>query len=160
MKRIITMVVEDSNTPSTDITAFSKESANIFITAKDFDTALILLEAGREKADNACATWEDPAPEPKQEEQPQKHYAVKRIAQKDIEDYITDFEASDRGKRFIKGLKNARTFRYGKDNGGLPCSEFEYLCMLTEKDIFNGLTGMFSLGYRRGYNKAKKDCKA
>ena len=54
MKKSITLVIEDHNTPSTDVQAFSKESATIFITAKDMETALILLDRAKGKAEDGA----------------------------------------------------------------------------------------------------------
>lgn len=159
MKRIITLVVEDGNTPHTEVEAFSKESANIFIVAKDIDTALTLLEAGREEADNACAIWDGPEPKP-QEEKPQKHYKISRIATEDIEEGLQEYREDAKGQKMIKSIMAASDFRYKQGDTGLRISEFNYLYLLTNKDIWEGLLAMFSLGFRRGFNNAKRKYKA
>lgn len=62
----------------------------------------------------------------------------------------------ERGKRFINSLKTAKDFRRKKDtSGGLLITQLKYLVALTYKDVWEGTTTCYDLGYRRGYNRAK-----
>ena len=159
MRRILTMIIEDGNKASKEVNAFSKDSATVFIKAQTLQEALPLLEEGMEEAGKLCTIWEPTEQEQEQEEKPQKHYALKRVAQEDIQEYLEEYAATTKGRNFIKSLEKAKTFRQKRDCGGLVVSQFNYLLMLTEKNTFDGLLAMYDLSYRRGYNKAVKDIK-
>lgn len=159
MKKVIAMIIEDGNDASTEVNAYSKESASIFIKAPNTQTALIQLEIAEEQAAEACKNY-IPTEEPAEEPKPQKHYRVSKIATEDIQEYFKDCETDKDKQRIKKGIENARKFRHGKDGGGLRMSEIDYFYMLIYKNIWEGLTAMYDYAFRRGYNKGTKSKKA
>lgn len=103
----------------------------------------------------ACQNWK-PAPQPVEGKKLQKHYGVCPVAVEDIEETLAGYAEDERGKRFIKSLETAKDFRRKKDtSGGLRLTQLKYLAALSYKDVWEGTTTCYDLGYRRGYNRAK-----
>ena len=159
MKRVIAMIIEDGNDARLEVTAASNDSASIFITAHNLQTAITQLEIGEEQAIEACKNYIPKEIEP-EEEQPKKHYRMPKHAIEDIEESIEEYKATAKGKRFVRSLELSNAFRKKNDGGGLLYSELEYLYLLTLKDTYEGLFAMQNISFRRGYNKAKKKYKA
>ena len=94
MKNMILIDVNSSNPQKVEAQAFSKETANIYITAATTQEATGLLQQGLEMALEACQNWK---PEPQQpvEEKPQKHYRLCPVAVEDIEETLADYAEED-----------------------------------------------------------------
>ncbi len=94
----------------------------------------------------------------KEELQTQKHYKLCPIAIEDLQRAVEQYQQDEQNSRFIRSIQKARDFTARKDtSGGLLLTQFEYLRALTYMDVWDGLTTMYDIAYRRGYNRAKKD---
>lgn len=154
MKNMILIDVNSSNPQKVEARAFSKETANIYIKAATMQDTTALLQQGLEMALEACQNWK-PAPQPVEEEKPQKHYRLCPVAVEDIEETLAEYAEDERGKRFIASIERAKDFTAKKDTGGLLLTQLKYISALTYKDAWDGLLTMYDVAYRRGYNKAK-----
>lgn len=155
MRNMILLEVGSGNAQKVEAQAFSKTTANIYITADTPQAATELLQQGIEKALEACQNWK-PEPQPEKEEQPQKHYRLCPVAVEDLQQTIDEYQQDERGSRFIRSIQKAKDFTDRKDtSGGLLLTQFRYLCALTYMDVWDGLTTMYDIAYRRGFNKAK-----
>lgn len=157
MKKIITMMIEDNNNPSTDVQAFSKNDSVIFITAKDTETALILLDKAQGKAEEACKNWE--GEEQEQEPQEKQHYYTITRSIEEMDERAKAYEETPEGKRFVKTIENAKQFTFKHSKGSLRCIEADYLANKHYNSLLNGIFDVTALAYRSGYNKAVKDMK-
>lgn len=71
---------------------------------------------------------------------------------------LADFEDSEKGQKFIKKIEKAQRFTIKKTEGGLNIDELTYFIDLVRTgDEWRALTGMFDLGYKRGYDKHKAE---
>mgnify|MGYP007022385580 CR=1 FL=1 len=140
-KRLVLLMIEDGRNTSKEVKAFSKESANISITAPTMQEALTLLQECIPEAQEAAANW-TPEPEPAPEEKPAVKYRT-------VEDDMADFEATAAGKRFIKGLQNSRQFYFENGNGGLRCSELDYLACKYHNSLIDGSFDIYSYAYNK-----------
>ena len=147
MKTIVTMIINDGKPSETDISAYSNECASIHITAQNMQEALKLLTDAEKKAQKAAKAWK---PVEKKPEQKQKTY----------KDYAAEYEATEEGQRFIKEIKNARKVGTTYGNGGLRMSQVDYLMCKHNNILLEGLSDIYALGYRSGFNKGKKVSKA
>ncbi len=158
MKKVIAMIIEDRKDATMEVKACSKESVSIFITAHNTQTALTQLEIAEEQAVEACKNYVPEEEEPK-EEKPQKHYKVSRIATEDIEEGLQEYKDDTKGRKMVKSIMAAGEFRHKKGDTGLRISEFDFIYLLANKDIWEGLLTMYSVGFRRGFNNAQRKCK-
>ena len=155
MKNIILLEVGSGNAQKVEAQAFSKTIANIYITADTPQAATELLQQGIEKALEACQNWK-PEPQKPVEEKPQKHYRLCPVAVEDLQQTIDEYQQDERGSRFIRSIQKAKDFTDRKDtSGGLLLTQLKYLSALTYMDVWDGLTTMYDIAYRRGFNKAK-----
>ena len=157
MRRILTAIIEEGSPADATVKAFGEDTANIFIKAASLDEALQLVPGAEQDALEACKNWKPE--EVPQEEEPKKHYIVSPVATEDIEETIQDFEESEKGRRFVKVLENAKDFTSKKDKHGMLITEFKYLLALTYKEAYSGLLTMYDYAYRKGYNRAIKNIK-
>ena len=155
MRNMILLEVGSGNAQKVEAQAISKTTANIYITADTPQAATELLQQGIEKALEACQNWK---PEPQQpvEEKPQKHYRLCPVAIEDLQQTIDEYQQDERGSRFIRSIQKAKDFTDRKDtSGGLLLTQLRYLFALTYMDVWDGLTTMYDIAYRRGFNRAK-----
>lgn len=157
MKNMILLEVGSGNAQKVEAQAFSKTTANIYITAETPQAAAELLQQGIEKALEACQNWK-PEPQKPVEEKPQKHYRLCPVAVEDLQQTIDEYQQDERGSRFIRSIQKAKDFTDRKDtSGGLLITQLRYLCALTYMDVWDGLTTMYDIAYRRGFNRAKTE---
>ena len=162
MKTTILLMIDEDREENLTVTAFSKNIANIYITAATMEKAQALLTTGRQQAEEAMASWtpeqEEAAPAPA--DQKQKHYVFytgKTI--EDMNEEASAYEDTPAGQRFIKRIDNARAFYFKHNKGGLLMTELNYLANIHRNSLINGTIDLSALAYRRGYNKAKNERK-
>lgn len=159
MKMTVLLMIDTDKEENVTVQAFSKVSANIYVTAANMDKAQALLTTGRQQAEEAMASWtpeqEEPAPAPA--DQNQKHYVF--YTGKSIEDMNEEasaYEDTPAGQRFIKRIDNARAFYFKHSKGGLLMSEVNYLANTHRNSLVNGSIDLTALAYRRGYREGQK----
>ena len=157
MRNIILLEVGSGNAQKVEAQAFSKTTANIYITADTPQAATELLQQGIEKALEACQNWKPEPQQPVEEKkQPQKHYRLCPVAVEDLQQTIDEYQQDEQGSRFIRSIQKAKDFTDRKDtSGGLLLTQFRYLSALTYMNVWDGLSTMYDIAYRRGFNKAK-----
>lgn len=158
MKMTVLLMIDTDKEEGVTVQAFSKASANIYITAANMDKAQALLTTGRQQAEEAMASWtpeqEEAAPAPA--DQKQKHYVFytgKTI--EDMNEEASAYEDTPAGQRFIKRIDNARAFYFKHSKGGLLVSEVNYLANIHRNSLVNGSIDLTALAYRRGYMNGK-----
>lgn len=161
MKQTVLFMLEDGNAQKVEAQAFSKESANIYITAATMQEAHELLTQGEELARQAMQNWkpEDQPEEPAKEE-PKKHYYYVSRSMEEMDERAAAFADTPAGKRFCKSIENAKAFTFKHSRGGLRCEEVDYLANLHYNSFLNGSFDIAALEYRRGYMQAKREAKA
>lgn len=160
MKYTVLMMIEDGRQDTVEASAFSKESANIYIYAGSWQQAQELLPQGQDLAAEACRNWK---PEDvQQEEEPaqdQKHYYVMSRSMEEMQEAAQAYEESPEGQRFTKSIENATEFTFKHSNGGLKVTQLAYLANKHYNSLLNGSFDLTALAYRRGYMNGKAAAK-
>lgn len=157
MKMTVLFMIESGKEVSLTTEAFSKKSANIYITADSIDKARALLPTGELQAAEAMRNYTEGQEEPAQEGQ--LHYELyTNKAIEEMEADAAEYLESKKGQRFQKSLENARTFYFKKHTGkgGLSCSNLEYLTNIYHNSLLSGSFDLYALGYKLGYNDRMK----
>lgn len=153
-------MIKDSKKESVDITAYSKDSATIFITADSTEKASSLLLQAEPKAKEAMQNWEPVEKDETKEKEPQKHYYVCSRAKEDAQAEIDEYKATTAGKRFIDAQQTATAFCYKHSKGGMTWNEINYYFNLCAGGGANGvleaINYAYCTAYRRGFNTAKR----
>ena len=150
---VISFLIRDGITPQAQAQAHSRNSANIFITATTLQEAKDLLPEGEALALKLMNEW-TPGTGPQDEQKTGKHYAINHIAEEDLDECIEEYTHTARGRRFLDRCEKARAFRKKKEGGTLRTSEFKYIYALANKNLWEGLTIIYDIAFRMGYNKA------
>lgn len=160
MKYTVLMMIEDGRQDTVEASAFSKESANIYIYAGSWQQAQELLPQGKDLAAEACRNWkpEDQPEEPAKEE-PKKHYVHYTRSIEEMQEAAQEYEESPAGQRFTKRVDNAVAFYFKHSKGGLLCTQLEYLANKHYNSLLNGSIDLSALAYRTGYNAGKAAAK-
>ena len=144
MRYVVTMIINDGRPSEVDIHATCTERAVIHITAKTLQEGADILKDAEEKAKNAARDWKPV--EKKEAPKPTKTR----------EEFIEEYEATTDGKRFLKQIENSRTLEEKYGFGGLRMSQVDYLATKHRNNLINGVTDLYALGYKSGFDKAKK----
>lgn len=160
MKYTVLMMIEDGRQDTVEASAFSKESANIYIYAGSWQQAQELLTQGQDLAAEACRNWK-PEDAQKEEEpaQDQKHYYVMSRSMEEMQEAAAAYEASPKGQRFTKSIENAKEFTFKHSKGGLLLTQLNYLANKHYNSLLNGSFDLTALAYRRGYMNGKAAAK-
>lgn len=160
MKYTVLMMIEDGRQDTVEASAFSKESANIYIYAGSWQQAQELLTQGKDLAAEACRNWkpEDQPEEPAKEE-PKKHYYYVSRSMEEMNEAAQAYEESPAGQRFTKRVDNAVAFYFKHSKGGLLCTQLDYLANKHYNSLLNGSIELSALAYRTGYNAGKAAAK-
>lgn len=151
----IILWIREESSHSVKADAISKDLAQVFITAASTQEALTMIQDAEAAGLEACQNWK-PEPQPPVEEKPQKHYRLCPVAVEDLQQTIDEYQQDEQGSRFIRSIQKARDFTDRKDtSGGLLLTQLKYLSALTYMDVWDGLTTMYDIAYRRGFNRAK-----
>lgn len=154
MKITTILQVETGKTQNVEVTAFSNDTANIYITAADLQEATALLSQGQELATEAMKNWK-PEKQPVKEE-PQEHYIVSRHSEEEMKAAAEEYEASPAGQRFKKELQNAAEFELKHSKGILNTMQLRYLINKHQNNLYYGSAELIALAYSRGYRNGKK----
>ena len=156
MKQNVLILIEDGAKELVEAEAFSKDSANLYIIANDFETAKKLLDQHQGDMTDKMENWEPEDEEPKEQE----HYRVSTVSQETIYESLEDYETDPKKRRVVERVKRAREFQEKKDRSrGLKISEYIYLSLLSHKDIYDGIVRTYDFAFTRGYRMAKADIK-
>ena len=137
-KQIVTLIIEDGSTASREVLP-ATEGANVTITAPTLREALLLL-SGTEEADTA-----------------QKHYYTIDRSVEEMEESRAKYEATDKGRRFLASIENAKQFYMKHSRGyGLRCTQLGYLAYKYNNNLINGCFDITALAYRTGYRDGQK----
>ena len=160
MKQTVLFMLEDGNAQTVEAQAFSKETANIIITAATMQEAQELLTQGEEMARQAMRNWkpEEQPEEPAQEEEQKEHYRTAPFTIEEANRQMDEYEQTTNGKRFCRGLELAHDFTARKDHTGFyTCTQAHYLALLGyAQDIFEAILLSYCYGFKKGYKNAKK----
>ena len=160
MKYTILMMIEDGRQDTVEASAFSKESANIYIYAGSWQQAQELLPQGQDLAAEACRNWKPEDAQPEEEPaKDQKHYYYIRRSIEEMDEAAQAYEESPQGQRFTKRVDNAVAFYFKHSKGGLLCTQLEYLANKHYNSLLNGSIDLSALAYRTGYNAGKAAAK-
>ncbi|MCR5594821.1 MAG: hypothetical protein K6G12_03160 [Lachnospiraceae bacterium] len=88
-----------------------------------------------------------------------RQYIAFNVSKEEALAVIEQLEAEPGTKRFIDGLKTAKTFRRAK-NGGLLSSEAKYLSARVYSgadDLYDLMATAYNIGYRRGYLQSERN---
>lgn len=141
-KQIVTLIIEDGKKTSKEVLACRAESTNVVITAPTLREALLLL-SGTEEADTA-----------------QKHYYTIGRSVEEMEESMAEYEATDKGRRFLASIENAKQFYMKHSRGyGLRCTQLGYLAYKYNNNLINGCFDITALAYRTGYRDGQKTAK-
>lgn len=159
MKMTVLLMIDTDKEENVTVQAYSKASANIFVTAATMDKAQALLTTGRQQAEEAMASWtpeqEEAAPAPA-DQKPQKHYYVcTGKAIEDMDEEAAEFEDTTAGRRFMASINNARDFYFKHSKGGLLMMQLNYLANIHRNSLINGSMDLTALAYRRGYKEGQ-----
>lgn len=135
-------------TPQAQAKAHSNESANIFITANTLQEAKNLLTEGEALAIKLMNEW-TPGTDPQDDKK----------AETDQDTYIKEYTQTARGQRFLSTCEKAKAFREKKEHISLRLSEIEYIHALASKNLWNGLTTLYDVAFKKGYNTARSETK-
>ena len=120
--------------------AFGPDMCTIIVTAADLQEAAELVKQNESATLEACRNWKPEETPPVKEETPEE-----------------DPAEAERAARLAKTIKNARAFTKKKDAGSITFGMMRALADLVGQSMWNGILDCYSLGFRRGYNKAKKE---
>lgn len=160
--KILTLIktTDENSTATVTAEAFSKDAANIVITAGSLQEATNLLQEGTEKALAAMQIWtptEAPAEDPVEEKPQEETYRKAPISVEAAQRKMEDYEATTTGRRFKRGLDLAKDFTLKHSGNGFSISQMHYLMLAGfAGDWFETVNGSYCYGFRRGYNAAIK----
>ena len=153
------MVIDDRKQEDRTVEAFSKDSANMHITAPTMQDAIRLFENAEQDMQDACDNWQYSEPEEPEETEPSKHYVVYNMSIEEMDDYAAEYEDSAKGKKLVKRLNKAWDF-FGKHNtGGLKATELTYIAYKHHNSLLNGSIDLYTCGFMQGYNTCKNELK-
>lgn len=125
--------------PAIKATAYSKDTAGVFIDAPTINQAYEAIEDGKQLALDAMKAWK---PAPIQEEPAADPAPV-----------VT----SD---RYMKKLQTARKFTEKHDKPyGLTARDVFNLARTAEDNVYQSIYDAYDLGFKRGHSTAKKELK-
>ena len=75
----------------------------------------------------------------------------------DQDTYIKEYMQTARGQRFLNTCEKAKAFREKKEHISLRLSEIEYIHALASKNLWNGLTTLYDIAFKKGYNVARSE---
>lgn len=161
MRYTILMMIKDGRQGVVEASAFSKESASIYIYAGSWQQAQELLTQGQDLAAEACRNWN---PEDVQQEedsaQGQKHHVYYRRGIEEMQEAAQEYEESPKGQRFSKSIENAKQFTLKHSKDGCVCAmQLNYIANKYCNSLINGSFDLMALAYRRGYTNGKADAK-
>lgn len=160
MKYTVLMMIEDGRQDTVEASAFSKESANIYIYAGSWQQAQELLTQGQDLAAEACRNWKPEEVQPEEEPaQDQKHYVCYKRSIEEMQEAAQEYEESPEGQRFTKSIENAKEFTLKHSKGGLYMMQLNYLANKHCNSLLNGSFDLTALAYRRGYMNGKAAAK-
>lgn len=155
MKMTVLLMIDTDKEENVTVQAFSKESANIYVTAANMDKAQALLATGRQQAEEAMASWtpgqEEAAPVPA-DQKPQKRTGK---AIKDMDEEAGEYEDTTAGRRFIASINNARAFYFKHSKGDFLMRQLNYLANIHGNSLIHGSMDLTALAYRRGYKEGQ-----
>lgn len=160
MKMTVLLMIDTDKEENVTVQAYSKASANIYVTAATMDKAQALLTTGRQQAEEAMASWtpeqEEAAPAPA-DQKPQKHYVFYTGRSiEEMEEAALAYEDTTAGRRFVASIENAKQFYYKHSKGGLLMMQLSYLADIHRNSLLNGSMDLTALAYRRGYKEGQK----
>lgn len=157
MKMNVLLMIDADEEENVTVKAFSKVSANIYVTAANMEKAQALLLTGRQQAEEAMANWTEAAPAPA-DQKPQKHYVFYTgKAIEDMDEEAAAYEGTTSGRRFMASVENARQFYFKHSSGnGLHCGQLDYLVNIHRNNLINGSFDLTALAYRYGYKQGQK----
>lgn len=130
------LITTGTEAPAIRATAYSKDTAGVFIDASTIDQAYEAIEDGKQLALEAMDAWE-PAP----------------IQDKPAADPAQ--EAAD--NKYMKKLQAAEKFTEEHDKPSrLKGKDVFHLCRTAEENIFKSIYNSYDLGFKYGYEKAQK----
>lgn len=160
MKYTVLMMIEDGRQDTVEASAFSKESANIYIYAGSWQQAQELLPQGQDLAAEACRNWKPEDAQPEEESAAdQKHYYYVSRSMEEMNEAAQAYEESPEGQRLLKRIENAKAFTLKHSKGGLRCLEMNYLANKHYNSLLNGSFDLIALSYRWGYMNGKAAAK-
>lgn len=160
MKYTVLMMIEDGRQDTVEASAFSKESANIYIYAGSWQQAQELLPQGQDLAAEACRNWKPEDAQPEEEPaKDQKHYVCYKRSIEEMQEAAQEYEESPEGQRFTKSIENAKQFTFKHSKGGLYMMQLNYLANKHCNSLLNGSFDLTALAYRRGYMNGKAAAK-
>ena len=159
MRRIVTMVIDDRKQEDRTVEAFSKDSANMHITAPTMQDAIRLFENAEQDMQDACDNWQYSEPEEPEETEPSKHYVVYHVSIEEMDEDAAEYEDSVKGQRFLKRLERAWNFYFKHSKSSLKATELAYLANKHHNSLLNGSLDLYSCGFMQGYNTCKNKLK-
>ncbi len=159
MRRIVTMVIDDGKQEDRTVEAFSKDSANMYITAPTMQAAIRLFENAEQDLQDACDNWQYSEPEKPEETEPSKHYVAYHTSIEEMDEDATEYEDSVKGQRFLKRLDRAWKFYFKHSKSSLKATELAYLANKHYNSLLNGSLDLCSYGFMQGYNTCKNEQK-
>lgn len=142
------MIINDGRPSEVEVHATCNECAVIHITAQNLEEGIAILKGSDKKAEQKARDWKPV--EKKEAPKPTKTH----------EEFIEEYEATADGKKFLKQIENARSLEAKQGFGGLRMSQMNYLAHKHRNNLINGITDVYSLGYKSGFEKARKLYKA
>lgn len=164
MKQTVIIMVEDGKEANVTAEAYSKEISTIFVTAGTVEEAQALVKEGQKQAEEALRNWtpqpKDPEDVPALPKNTKQHYVMYNYSIEEMDEAAELYEKTEEGKRFLKGLQNAKEFEEKHGNGGLRLSQIEYLAFRNHNSLINGVFDLYPYAFRSGYMKGLKAGKA
>lgn len=134
------LITTGAAAPEITAKALNHETASVFIDVRTADQVSGLIEEAKDAALEAMRTW-TPAPE-----EPDQVKGRAPVAT---------------SERYAKRLQTARRFTEKHDKPfGLTAKDVFYLGNTAEDNVFKSIYDAYDLGFKRGYDQAKKALKA
>ena len=137
--KYVTLILTGENA-TIETKAYGPDLCSIIVTAADLQEAAELVKQNESAALEACRNWKPEETPPIKEEAPEE-----------------DPAEDERAARLTKSIKNARNFARKKGAGIITFGMMDALADLVRQSMWDGIFDCYSLGFRRGYNKAKKE---